>query len=207
MKLTKFEHACFTVEQDGRTLVVDPGNFTNDFIIPRDVVAIVVTHEHGDHFEPEKLAAIAAANPEAIVIAHESITQKVTTLPTRSVSAGDRLEIGGLTLEFFGGTHATIDPTLTPLPNLGVLINDSLYYPGDSFATPDKPVKTLLLPVGAPWLKLSEAVDFARSVQPKLIIPTHDAVLSDIGKSLADHLVPSLTGIAYQRLTSPLDLT
>ena len=29
MKLTKYEHACFTVEKDGKLLVVDPGGKGN----------------------------------------------------------------------------------------------------------------------------------------------------------------------------------
>ena len=51
MKLTKYEHACFSVEHDGMTLVVDPGNFTTDFIAPEGVIAVVITHEHSDHFD------------------------------------------------------------------------------------------------------------------------------------------------------------
>lgn len=206
MKFTKFEHACFALEKYGQVIVVDPGNFTSDFIIPSGVATIVITHEHSDHFDQPTIANIAQQNPGAVVIAHESITQKLSGVSTKAVQAGDSIDIGGFRLEFFGGTHATIDPSLTPLSNLGVMINDSLYYPGDSFAAPNKPAKTLLLPIGAPWLKLSEAVAFAREVSPKLIIPTHDAVLSDIGKRLADNLVPSLTKISYQRLHAPVML-
>jgi L-ascorbate metabolism protein UlaG (beta-lactamase superfamily) len=55
MKLTKYEHACFTVEKDDQVLVVDPGSFSSDFIAPAGVVAIVVTHEHGDNFDPEQI--------------------------------------------------------------------------------------------------------------------------------------------------------
>ena len=34
------------------------------------------------------------------------------------------------------------------------------------------------LPTGAPWLKLSEAVDFLRAVAPRTAVPIHEAVLS-----------------------------
>ena len=46
MKLTKYEHACFIVEKDGVSIVVDPGSLTTDFSTADHVAAIIVTHEH-----------------------------------------------------------------------------------------------------------------------------------------------------------------
>ena len=203
MNLTKYEHACFTVEKDDQLIVVDPGNFTTDFIAPSHVTAIVITHEHGDHFDHEHIAAIAAENPDVVIVGHPSITDRIEAFHTISVLPGDEYTTGPFSLRFFGGEHAVIHPDIPTIANLGVLVNDLLYYPGDSFVRPDVPVDTLALPVGAPWLKLSEAVDFVRDVKPRFVFPTHDAVLSDIGKGLADRLVPMLVPeIEYQRLTS-----
>jgi L-ascorbate metabolism protein UlaG (beta-lactamase superfamily) len=39
-------------------------------------------------------------------------------------------------------------------------------------------VDVLGLPTGAPWLKLSEAIDFLRVVKPRLAVPIHEAVLA-----------------------------
>jgi hypothetical protein len=36
----------------------------------------------------------------------------------------------------------------------------------------------LLLPTGAPWLKVSEAVDYLRAVAPRTAVPIHEAVLA-----------------------------
>lgn len=209
MKLTKYEHACFTVEHDDGLLVVDPGNFTTDFIAPGGVAAIVITHEHADHFDREQIAAIIDKNPDAIVVGHQSVVGQLETPRVQAVEAGDTFAVGGFSLEFFGGNHADIYEHLPTPVNLGVMINDLLYYPGDSFTLPGRPVDTLALPIGAPWLKVSETISFAKSVQPRLAFPTHDAVLSDIGKSLIDRLIPaalSATNIQYQRLTEPTEL-
>ncbi len=203
----KYEHACFTLEKDSQLLVVDPGNFTTDFISPSNVVAIVITHEHGDHFDHEQIAAIAAENPNVVIVGHPSITDKIEVFQTISVLPGDELMTGPFSLRFFGGEHAVIHPDIPVIANLSVLVNDLLYYPGDSFVRPDVPVDTLALPVGAPWLKLSEAVDFVRDIKPRFVFPTHDAVLSDIGKGLADRLVPQLVpSIEYKRLTNDTTL-
>lgn len=203
MKLTKYEHACFTVEKDGKLLVVDPGVFTHDLGSPTGVVAIVITHEHPDHFDIEKLRRIITQNPDAVIVAHASITAQVAELPTRSVTTGERISVGPFGLEFFGGQHAVIHTSFPTIANLGVMIDDKLYYPGDSFALPDKPVGTLLLPVSAPWLKVSEVLDFVSTIQAHRIIPTHDAILSDTGKALLDRIVSThgaTTGSMYQRL-------
>lgn len=207
MKLTKYEHACFTIEKDDQLLVVDPGGFTTDFMPPTNVVAIVITHEHGDHLDHTRLAAIIDQNPTAIIVAHPSVTTHIESFQTRSVLPGDHSTVGVFDLTFYGGDHAVIHPDIPVVANLGVLINERVYYPGDSFTRPNVPVDVLALPIGAPWLKLSEAVDFIREVKPCLAFPTHDAVLSDTGKDLADRILPQLLekhDIVYQRITEPL---
>lgn len=209
MKLTKYEHACFTVEKDGQVLVVDPGNFSSDFIAPENVVAVVITHEHADHFDHEQLASIIDKNPNAIIIGHPDITSRVDVFETKSVIAGDSVAIGPFDLRFFGGEHATIYTDMPAVANLGVLINDLLYYPGDSFFIPDTEVDTLALPVAAPWLKISEAMDFLAAIRPRFAFPTHDAVASDIGKGLADRIIGSVAetnNISYARLNESIEL-
>lgn len=210
MKLTKYEHACFTVEKDGKLLVVDPGEWTTDLDSPENVVAIVVTHEHPDHFDPAALGALVAHNPDAIIYAHENITRQFgDTLPHQAVQSGQEITVDPFTLEFFGGEHATIHESYPTIANLGVMINGCVYYPGDSFTLPYKPVKVLALPVGAPWLKISEVMDFAAEVKAALVFPTHDAVLSAAGKSLPDRMIPAFVepnGGTYKRLVEPIDV-
>lgn len=139
MKLTKYEHACFTIEKDGKLLVVDPGAFTTDLGSPENVVAIVVTHEHQDHFDVNALGALIAHNPNAVIVAHSDITRQLgDTLPTKNVDAGNTVTIEPFSLEFFGGEHAVIHPDFPAVANLGVMIDDSIFYPGDSFVNPKK---------------------------------------------------------------------
>lgn len=190
LHLTKYEHACFTVEKDDQVLVVDPGAYTTDFIAPDHVAGIVITHEHPDHYDTELVAAIIDKNPDAVIVAHSSLTATIEAFQTLAVEAGDTLSLGPFELEFFGGTHATISPSLPVPANLGVMVNDLLYYPGDSFTVPeDRYIDTLALPVAAPWLKLSETIEFLHAVHPHTVFPTHDAILSSAGQALADRLL------------------
>lgn len=210
MLLTKYEHACFGVELDGKLLIVDPGAWTTDIGAPENVIAIIVTHEHADHFDPAALGALIAHNPNAVIYAHETITKQLgDTLPSHSVSVGNTLTCEPFTFEFFGGEHATIHESLPKVVNLGVMINNCVYYPGDSFTLPHAPVKVLALPVSAPWLKISEVMDFVIDVKADVVFPTHDAILSELGRALPDRMVSPFVekyGGSYQRIVSPIEI-
>lgn len=209
MKLTKYAHACFTLEKDNGTLVVDPGVWSTDFVVPENVIGVIVTHEHADHFDIEKLTAIIEKNPDAMIIAHEDITKQITELPTKSVKSSDLIEVGPFSLEFFGELHAVIHPSYPRVANLGVMINETVYYPGDSFTQPEKPIKVLALPITAPWLKISEVMDFCSTVKSDLVFPTHDAIASDFGKALPDRMLPSFVksyGGTYQRIDGSIEI-
>lgn len=209
MKLTKYQHACFTVEKDGQALVVDPGNISDDFSVPDNVVAIVITHEHADHFDPDVLATIYNKNPDSLLLADQTIIDQMPDHNSKAVQPGDKLQIGAFVLEFFGGTHAEIHSSMPRIANLGVLVNETLYYPGDALTVPKRPIDTLALPVAAPWVKISEVIDFLVAAQPRLAFPTHDAILSAAGHAVVDGMLNTIAdsqSITYQRLDAPIDL-
>ncbi len=95
------------------------------------------------------------------------------------------MEVGAFTLRFFGGTHAVIHSSIPTIDNVGVLVNDTFYYPGDSYAVPEGvEVGTLAAPLGAPWLKIGDAIDYVLAVKPRRAFGTHDMTLSVIGKNM-----------------------
>ena len=206
MKLTKYQHSCFILEQDGNILVIDPGAWAADFTSPDNVVAVVITHEHADHFDIEKLKAIFEKNPNMRIYGPADVTAQIKDLPAHTVTAGDSVKIAGFSLDFVGGVHATIHKDFhEPFQNVGVIVNETLYHPGDSLALPGRSIKVLSLPIIAPWEKVSESVDFLIQVNPGLIFPTHDAMLSELGHSLYDRwhsMAAKKIGANYQRLLS-----
>jgi L-ascorbate metabolism protein UlaG (beta-lactamase superfamily) len=115
MNLTKYEHACFTIEINGQFLVIDPGSFTHDLPLLTNVAGIVITHEHADHFNPDALAVLYGNNPDSILISLHEIIQKMPDHKSQAVTAGDVFSVGPFNLEFFGGTHAVIDPSMETL--------------------------------------------------------------------------------------------
>ena len=209
MKLTKYEHACFTVEKEGKVLVVDPGNLATDFIAPENVVAVVITHQHADHLDPEHLAEIFDKNDDVLILGPSDAIDKIEVESKQAVQSGEKVTVGPFDLEFFGGVHALIHESVGRVQNLGIMINDLIYYPGDSLDLPNRPVDTLAIPAAAPWMKIGEAMDFLVAIKPRLAFPTHDAITSEAGRSIADRMLSGIAeqnDIEYIRLESPIEI-
>jgi L-ascorbate metabolism protein UlaG (beta-lactamase superfamily) len=193
MRITKFEHASFVVESDDQRLIVDPGSFTTDLSDQTGVVAVVVTHEHPDHWTPEQLRGILATNPDAQIFGPAGVvTATGDEFAVTAVADGDTAEVGAFQLAFYGAKHAVIHSSIPVIDNVGVLINNTIFYPGDSYTVPPVPVDVLAIPSSAPWLKIGEAMDFVLEVKPKRGFPTHEMVNSAAGKSMANQRLASV---------------
>lgn len=184
MRLTKLEHACLVVEKDGRRLVVDPGSFTSPLMDLHDVDAIVVTHEHADHWTPDQLTHLLASNPGATIHGPAGVAAAAEGFDVHVVTDGDSVEVGPFILSFFGTRHAVIHESIPVIDNVGVLVDGALFYPGDQFTVPPVPVRVLATPIGAPWLKVAEVIDYVAAVEPALAFPTHEQTLSEPGLAM-----------------------
>lgn len=185
--MTKQEHACLILEESGKILVVDPGVLTTALVGLNNVVAVVITHEHGDHWTSEQLTRILDRSPDARIFGPAGVVAAATDFDITLVAHGDSIEVEPFTLRFFGEKHAVIHESVPVIDNVGVLINDDLYYPGDSYTIPgDVAVGTLAAPVGAPWLKIGDAIDFVLEVKPRRAFATHEMTLSVAGKGIGN---------------------
>ena len=187
MKLAKLEHAALVLEDDGSRLFIDPGSFTTPITEATRTVAIVITHEHADHWTPEQLKRILDQSPEAVILGPEGVAKAASDFAVRVVRPGETVEIAPFTLRFFGGKHAQIHSSIPIVDNVGVIVDDVLVYPGDSFEAPDLPeIEVLAVPSSAPWLKASEFIDYVLRLKPKRSFSTHEMVNSVIGKQMSD---------------------
>ncbi|MFF1419931.1 MBL fold metallo-hydrolase [Streptomyces sp. NPDC058280] len=202
MKLTKKTHACVRLEKDGRTLVIDPGTFSEeDAAVGAD--AILVTHEHKDHFDEGRLRAGLEANPAAELWTLRSVAEQVSAaFPGRvhTVGHGDTFSAAGFDVQVHGELHAVIHPEIPRITNVGYLVDGSLFHPGDALTVPDHPVETLMLPVQAPWNKISEVIDYVREVKPRRAFDIHDALLADLARPFYDAQIGPLGGADHGRL-------
>ncbi|MCL2173808.1 MBL fold metallo-hydrolase [Candidatus Saccharibacteria bacterium] len=208
MKITKCEHACLTIEVDGRVLVIDPGVYSTSFRPSENIDAVIITHEHSDHFDPEKVSEILQLNPNVVIFTTQKVTSDIAS--ARVPNINEKIVVGNFSLQFFGHDHAPIVDGVVPCDNFGVVVNDILAYPGDSFElSPIRP-QILAVPVSAPWLKINESMKYVAAVKPVKIFPTHDALLSDIGKSITYgwiHRTCDEIGVEFIDLSPSAELT
>ncbi|MET8539958.1 MBL fold metallo-hydrolase [Kitasatospora sp. NPDC004799] len=190
MRITKFGHACVRVEHGDTTVVVDPGAFTDPAALA-GADAVLITHEHMDHFEESRLRAALAADPALRVWTNTAVAAQLEGVAQRIgvVGEGDAFEIGGLGVSVHGEWHAEIHRDIPRVRNIGFLFDGRLFHPGDAFTVPPHAVDTLLLPLAAPWSKASEVVDYVREAGPRRAVPVHEAVLSPVGIAVQTRLV------------------
>ncbi|HEV7948595.1 MAG TPA: MBL fold metallo-hydrolase [Glaciihabitans sp.] len=193
MRITKFEHACFVVERDNHRVVVDPGAYTSPLLDQKNVVAIVITHEHPDHWTPDQIRRVLDLNPHAQIFGPAGFAAVASDFEVTVVSDGDSYEVAPFSLDFYGSKHAVIHSSIPVIDNVGVLINGTVFYPGDSFTVPPVAVEVLAVPSSAPWLKIGEVMDYVAAVGPKRSFPTHEMVNSVIGRKMANDRIANVT--------------
>ncbi|MCW2844340.1 MAG: beta-lactamase domain protein [Nocardioides sp.] len=212
MRITKFGHACVRVEHDGTTLVLDPGVFT-DVSALDGAGAVLITHEHPDHYLADHLRAtdapIFTIDAVAARIREDApdVAERVTV-----VSPGESFD-AGLPVRAVGELHAVIHPEFPRFFNSGYVITlgeTKVYHPGDALTAPGEDVDVLFVPVSAPWMRAAEAIEFAREVKAPRNLAIHDRVYSEAGLGIVDgHMNAFLprAGQQYVRLADGEDLS
>lgn len=179
MKITKLGHCCLLIETKGKRILTDPGSYTIDEHSKlMDIDYVLFTHEHGDHYHLESLKEILVGNPSVEIYANTSVSEllKKEGITHTLVKDGDDLKLGAIALQGYGMEHAEFHSSLPLAANTGFFIDDRLFYPGDAFTDPKREVEILALPVAGPWMKISEAADYALLIKPRVAFPVHDGL-------------------------------
>ncbi|MFP3578331.1 MBL fold metallo-hydrolase [Arthrobacter sp. SIMBA_036] len=213
MKLTKYTHACVRLEKEGHVLVIDPGTFSESKEALAGAHAVLVTHEHNDHID--RPAVIAALRENTTLEVHapagvaaslreDAGSDEAVAARVHTAEPGTEFDAGGFNVRTYGGQHALIHAQIPVVANVGYLVDSNVFHPGDSFVVPDGiQVKTLLVPIHAPWSKVSEVVDFVVSVRAPRAFPVHDGLLNELGRGAVEaHVarIGSRYGTSYESI-------
>jgi L-ascorbate metabolism protein UlaG (beta-lactamase superfamily) len=189
MKITKIGHCCLLLEivPAGATkpvrILTDPGNYSTNQNVLTDIDFIVISHEHTDHYHIDSVRAILNNNPKAKIITNTAVSEllKKESIEFSIVGHEQVADLAGISIKGWGKKHAQIYKSVEDVENTGYIFADTFYYPGDAFTQPNQPIDILALPVAGPWMKISEALEFALMVKPKKCFPVHDGNLRTYG--------------------------
>lgn len=207
MRLSQWGHACVRLADDGTTVVIDPGGWSDVTGALDGADHLLVTHEHADHLAVGPVSEELHRHPDLQVYGPEPALSLLAAAGAPSerlhaVTPGDRLDLDGIPVLVGGGVHAEIHPDVPRIANVGYLVG-AVWHPGDSFDEPPGPARGLMVPIAAPWLRIAGAIDLIRAVAPELALPIHDAIYSEQGRALADTLLSRLGGAGEYRRTRP----
>lgn len=219
MKIKKLAHCCLVVEVGGKKIITDPGSFSTEQNDVMGVDAIVITHEHADHFHAESVQAILKNNPAAVVVTNSGVGKKLDELGIAHtiVEGRGKTMVAGVAIEAFDWKHEEIFEEMGQVQNTGYLIGASadgsggLLLPGDAYLVPAETeggaaikVDILALPVGGPWCRLPDALRYAIKVKPRIAFPVHDAMLkpgvNGFVYTMVENILKAHGGIAFSGL-------
>ncbi len=178
MQITHFGHSCVLLDTGSARLLIDPGTFSTGFETVSRLDAVLVTHQHPDHIDRDRLRTLLSINQQARLVVDAGTGDQLASLPHEIAKPGMTLQIAGATVQVLGGEHAVIHPEIPTVDNNAYLVDGTHLHPGDAFTPPPEPVDVLFLPTAAPWQKLSETIDYLRLVAPRTAMPVHEAILS-----------------------------
>lgn len=205
MRITHLGNAAVLVETDDARILIDPGNLSDAWHSLTDLDAVLVTHQHPDHIDPNNIGQLLSSNPAAKVLVEPSILGQVADgsipeLPNATAfPPDDQTVIGDVLITAVGGQHAIIHRDIPRIGNVGYVLRSAgqptLFHPGDAYDTAPQGVDVLAMPTYGPWAAMKETVDFVRAVGALEGFPIHGELLNERGQNLIMSRIDELTGM------------
>lgn len=179
MKIKKLGHCCLVIETKGVRIMTDPGSYSTLQNEEKNIDIILITHEHPDHLHIESLKKVLENNPHVQIVTNTSVGKllEAESIPYSVVDDGKNTEMKDILIEGYGKEHEEIYDSFGQVENTGYFIDNALFYPGDAFYNPNRPIEILALAVAGPWMKLKHALEYAITLKPKYVFPVHDGML------------------------------
>lgn len=181
LEITFLGHGSLLFSFRGRWIYVDPFSRVADYSALPKADAILITHEHRDHLDPEALAEIRTDETEI------ALTERcAASVPGTIMSEGDVREIAGLPVEAIPAYNRVhVRENGEPFHPRGVGVGYVVTFgglrvliAGDTENTPELKAQSNIdiafLPMNLPYTMTPEMVaDVAAVVRPRILYPYH----------------------------------
>lgn len=172
MRISKHVHSCLLIEEKGKVILIDPGNYTYeekalDINSLEKLDYLLITHEHQDHMYIPLIKNVVEKFPRIEIISNLSVKKILKLEGIKTSTTGNEF------IKISNAPHERLPFGLpTPQNSLFTIFN-RLTHPGDSLSF-NKTSNILTLPIQAPWTSLTATIKKAVELRPKVVIPIHD---------------------------------
>lgn len=187
--IRRLTDSCLVVATDAAITLFDPGFHTFesgeiDLDTIGDISRVLITHEHGDHVNPDFVKWLIDRQSDLAVYSNEAVAGLLD-------GYGIEVDTGDPTGATYEDVLHEMIPTGAQPPNRAYTIDGVLTHPGDSYQ-PAATAPVLALPLIVPWGSTTQSMDFARRLAPSQVIPIHDFYLNDGGRSFAYNMAKNV---------------
>ena len=178
--LEGYASAGFLLRTTNYTIAIDPSSLFLDDVDSLDRLdAIFITHDHGDHFDPDSTILMQAKTGSYVIADPTSVSMLIDKIPEDKliqIKANEQITISGITVNAFAAEH----PTETPLLYVIEFDGYRIFHGSDSGFVEDlkniEPrVHVAMVPTGDPSPTASPQVAFemTQATNPYVVIPMH----------------------------------
>lgn len=182
MNITKYPQSCLIVEKDGARILIDPGSFlAGKFTAEQlpDIDAIILTHRHPDHANPELITALLAKKSVPVYANDDTKDFLGGSVVTHPINPGDTATVAGFAVQTYDMPHCPMPDGSAGPPNNGYVFDGTFLHAGDGVAVEGLQVENAAIAIAGPDVSLRDAADLIKAVGAKKVIPIHYSIFSD----------------------------
>ncbi len=197
VKIHFIKHASLILDIAGQIIYIDPtGMYGNDFSLLPKADAVMVTHEHHDHYDPTAIEAVST--PDTRFICNGRVAELAGK--GEAMAPGDTLSLSGINITAtpaYNTTEGHLQFHPRERKDVGYIYDiDGLriYVAGDTEDIPEltglKDIDIAFLPVNQPYtMTPSQAIHAIEMFSPKIAYPYHygNTDLSPVVEAFSDN--------------------